>query len=191
MVLVPLPAPPLSRAPHQSWGAQQEHAWGEDRSVTPFCLLIGAFPSLCRRSLWTVIFSSRYFPQANFSVTFHPFLSVSGCCFLPSRCLLFQLFSPSAFPHARSLSGMEGRELGAGLETASRQRLAEPGWQRARAPRAGFGKLSQHPRGAPRWRQAGGAGKPLAAPQRAGLLWQLCGSGPGGSQEERGRLKAP
>lgn len=96
---------------------------GEDCNVTPFLLRIGTFPSLSHCSLWTVIFSSHYFPQANFSVTFHPSLSVSGCYFLPSRCLLFQIFSPSAFPHAPSLSGMEGCELSAVSGMENRQRL--------------------------------------------------------------------
>lgn len=71
-----------------------------------------------------VIFSCRYFPQANFSVTSHPFLSVPGCYFLPSRCLLFQIFSPSAFPNVPSLSGLEGRELSVSLGMEHRQRLS-------------------------------------------------------------------
>lgn len=115
-------SPLLSRptgAPCQSLGA----CTGEDCDVTPFLHLISASP-LSHGSLCMVIFSSRYFPQANFSVTFHPFLSVSGCYFLPSRCLLFQIFSPSAFPHAPSLWGTAGRELSVGLGMENRQRLA-------------------------------------------------------------------
>lgn len=61
----------------------------EGCDVTP-SLLIDIAPSVSHCSPWMLIFSSRYFPQANFSVTFHPFSAVSGCYFLPSRCFLFQ-----------------------------------------------------------------------------------------------------
>lgn len=163
-------------------GGSGGHAGEGGCKVTPFLLRIGSSPSLSHCSLWTVIFSSRYFPQANFSVTSHPLLSISGCYIPPARCLLLQTSPPSAFPHTPSLSGTAGPELSATLRMASRQELAANGLSKAGLLRWDLGKLSQHRQGD-------------SALESGGRSWKSPGSTPAllpvASREKRGRLKAP
>lgn len=149
----------------------------------PFLLRTGTFPSLSHRSLWMAIFSCRYFPQANFSVTFHPFLSVSGCYFLPSRCLPSLISrSPPALPDPEDGSGARA---GVGLGLGSRQGLAVLG-----SSGGVLGTSPNTPEGTRCWRRAGGAGNPLAAPESG---FGVCSgsSVARGDREESGGLKAP
>lgn len=86
----PAPASAPTPAPRRLPPARAQQRRAEGCNAAPF-LLIDTSLSLSHRRLWMLIFSCRYFPQANFSVTFHPFSTVSGCYFLPPRCFLFQI----------------------------------------------------------------------------------------------------
>lgn len=165
--LVPLQPCPVGAPWGSTTAGGLSGSAGADRSVTPFLLRTGTSPSLSRRSIRTVIFSCRYFPQANFSVTFHPFLSVSGCYFLPWRCLPSQI--PAAPPRSqpRGWHRVWGRRTGrAGC---------------AGLLRRDFGNPSQHPRGDAALASGGRSWKsPGSARERVwGLLRQLRGRGGG------------
>lgn len=163
--LVPLQPCPVGAPWGSTTAGGLSGSAGADRSVTPFLLRTGTSPSLSRRSIRTVIFSCRYFPQANFSVTFHPFLSVSGCYFLPWRCL------PSQIPAAPPALPAPGMAQGLGQE--NRQ-----GWL-CWAPREGFWEPLPTP---PRGRGAGVGREELEIPwqrQRAGLGFAPAAPWPG------------
>lgn len=158
------PGPSTPGTPPQSWGAQQEQRGGSCR-VTPFLLEIGTFP-LAPIAAFGGLFLAPLFPSGQL---FCNISSLSPCFWLflssfkPPSPAGLHLPSPLS-----SLSGMTGEnsERGWGWGRAE----AEPGYQQGRAPGAGFWEaLPTSPKG-PFRGQAGGAGNPLAVPQRVGAL---------------------
>lgn len=102
-----------------------------------------------------------------------------GLVLYPPVPLLLSL--PICSPCVSIPGGLEGRELGLGTGRAG-----------CRPPRAASGEpLPTVPGGTGCWRQAGGAGNPLARRSTTCWLTSSAPLGPGGSGEERGRLEAP
>lgn len=177
--------PSCHETPRQNLGGSAGASWGQLQG-NPVSPRDQHFSSRSHRSLWRVIFSSLISLRPTFLLHFIPF-----SVFLFVISLLRAAFScraPSAFPALQPLRD-EGRGLGAGLAEA------EPGCQQGRVPGEGFWEaLPISPKGLRRG-QAGGAGNPLAAPQRAGaprraaVLQQFCQAaasrGEGGSRNPK------